>query len=129
MTIRVCTAVIGRVIDGDTIVMSEMRLGWGVSITDDPRRQTTHVRLAGVNTPDSRTGAKWFDPVLAKAATDYVNATWPAGTAVTLTSYELDSFGRSLAKVTAPGGIDIGDALVQLGYARTTDYTPPAPED
>lgn len=127
MTVRVCTATIGRVIDGDTIVMSEMRLGWGVSITDDPRRQTTHVRLAGVNTPDTRLGAKWFDPVLAKAATEYVNSTWPPGTPVVLTSYELDSFGRSLAKVEAFGA-DIGDVLVSLGYARTTDYAPPIAE-
>ena len=127
MTIRVATATISRWIDPDTLVCGEMDLGWGVALRDDPRRQTTHIRLAGVNAPDSITGAKWYDPVLKQAGTAYVNATWPAGTQVILTSYELDNFGRSLAKVTA-AGVDVGDALVQLGYARAGDYTPPIPE-
>lgn len=119
---------IARWIDPDTLVVGEMDLGWGVAIRDDSRRQTTHIRLAGVNAPDTKTNAPWYDPVLKKAGTDYVNATWPAGTAVVLTSYELDSFGRSLAKVTA-AGVDIGDALVGLGYARTGDYVPPVVEE
>lgn len=127
MTIRVATAVISHWIDADTLVCGELDLGWGVAIRDDPRRQTTHIRLAGVNAPDTRPNAKWYDPILAAAATDYVIASWPPGTPVTLTSFELDDFGRSLARVEAFGA-DIGEVLVSLGYARTSDYKPPTPE-
>jgi endonuclease YncB( thermonuclease family) len=129
VTDRIATAVIARWIDPDTLVCGEMDLGWGVAIRDDPRRQTTHIRLAGVNAPDSRPGAKWYDPVLKQAGLDYCNAAWPPGTAIILTSHELDSFGRSLADVViAANGTSVAFALVSLGYARTGDYPVPEPE-
>jgi endonuclease YncB( thermonuclease family) len=123
VTDRIATAVISRWIDADTLVCGEMDLGWGVAIRDDPRRQTTHIRLSGVNAPDSRVGAKWYDPALKQAGLDYCNATWPAGTAIILTSHELDDFGRSLADVViAAGMISVAGTLIGLGFVRTGDY-------
>ena len=129
MTDRIATAAISRWIDGDTLVVGEMDLGWGVALRDDPRRQTTHIRLAGVNCPDSRTNAPWYDPALKQAGIDYVNQAYPAGTAVILTSYELDNFGRSIATVEVTStGVDIGADLVAKGYARMGDYPMPVAE-
>lgn len=133
MTSRIATAVISRWIDADTLVVGELDLGWGVSIHDDPRRQTTHVRLIGVNAPDSRQNAPWYDPALKAAGLAYVTEAYPAGTAVTLMSYELDDFGRSLADVWYSAnydvdGPDIAVDLLERGYVRTGDYPTPSPE-
>src|SRR5438034_427357 len=107
MANRICTALVSRWIDVDTVVLGEMDLGWGVAIRDDPRRQTTHVRLVGVNAPDSRMGAKWYDPQLKAEGIVYVNTIYPPGTALVVTSYELDDFGRSLGTIVTATGVDI----------------------
>jgi endonuclease YncB( thermonuclease family) len=128
MANRIATASISRWIDADTVVLGEMDLGWGVAIRDDPRRQTTHVRLVGVNAPDSRANAKWYDPTLKAVGLAYVTLTYPAGTAVVVTSYELDDFGRSLATIVTTSGADIAADLLAKGFVRTGDYPVPAPE-
>lgn len=141
MTLRVATATISRWIDADTVVVGEIDLGWGVCLRDDPRRQTTHIRLAGVNAPDSRTNAPWYDPALKTAGLAYVNQAYPAGTEVALVSHELDDFGRSLADVflrsvfdaAQEQGLDsahsIATDLLILGYVREGDYPDPPVEE
>ena len=125
MTIRVATGAIARWIDADTLVMGDMDLGWGVAFTDDTRRQTTQIRLAGINAPDSKVNAPWVDAELRLQGIAYVNLTYPPGTQVVLTSYELDDFGRSLATVTTAAGIDIQADLILKGFVRTGDYPMP----
>ena len=134
MTDRIATGIISREIDGDTFVVDELDPGWGVHLQPtSPSDQRCHIRLSGVNTPDTKTNAKWYDPVLAKAASAYFAETWPIGTPVILVSHGLDSFGRSLAEPWvggepgAAGTVEIGAALVAAGYARTGNYpVPPA---
>lgn len=129
MTTRIATATITRWIDGDTVVVDALDPGWGVSLQPTTSSDMRcHIRLAGVNTPDTNKNAKWYDPVLAARASAYSAAVWPSGTKVTLTSYGFDDFGRTLATITDPDGNDVGSLLVTAGYARTGDYPAPPEE-
>jgi len=134
MTDRIATAVIQRWIDGDTFVVSELDPGWGVTLKPThPSDVRCHIRISGINTPDTNHNAKWYDPALAKAAAAYASLTWPEGTTIALTSHGFDSFGRTLADIAVTGGpalptVDMGADLVAAGYARIGDY-PVAPKE
>jgi endonuclease YncB( thermonuclease family) len=135
MTDRIATGTIAREIDGDTFVVDRLDPGWGVNLLPThPSDQRCHIRLSGVNTPDSKSSAKWYDPALAKAASAYFATTWPVGTPVVLVSHGLDDFGRSLADVWVGGdplsttAVNIAAELVRQGYARLGDY-PVAPAE
>lgn len=134
MTDRIATGLIAREIDGDTFVVDALDPGWGLHLQPThPSDQRCHIRISGINTPDTRTTAKWYDPALAAKATAYFAETWPIGTSVVLISHGLDDFGRSIADVWigdpgAAGSVNVGDQLVAQGYARTGDYPVAPPE-
>jgi endonuclease YncB( thermonuclease family) len=129
VTDRIATGPVDHWIDADTVVMAWMDLGWGIRMWNDPRRQTTHVRLSGYNAPDTRVNAKWYNPALKQSGLAYVNSRWEAGTMLRLLSHGLDDFGRSLADIyQLNDGTDIGAALCELSFVRTGDY-PVAPLD
>lgn len=132
--IRMATAHVDHWVDGDTLEVTEIDPGWGVQLrSTSKKRQTMHVRLVGINTPDTRKNAKWCDPHLAANASAYVAEAYPAGTPLELISYALDDFGRTLATVVAVRDdgtrVDVAADLVAKGFARTGDYPTPAPEE
>lgn len=133
MTLRIATAQILREIDGDTFVVDALDPGWGINVLPThPSDQRCHIRLAGVNCPDTRPGARWYDPELAREATAYFASAYPVGTKVVLTSYGIDSFGRTLATAAttrSDGSLaDIGADLQARGLAREGDYPDPVAE-
>lgn len=101
-------ATVERVIDGDTVVMATLDLGWHVQLGGE------HVRLYGIDTPELNTDE-------GKAARDFVEALLPPGAEVTLVSHKLlgesDKYGRTLASITLPDGRDLSTLLIQEDYA------------
>lgn len=105
-------AVVTRVIDGDTIVVS----------TDTHPALT--VRLLGIDTPEVRKPHTPVQPC-GPQASERTRALAPAGTAVRLeydpTQDHTDRYGRALAYVWI-GDVMLNHTLVAEGWARTYVY-------
>jgi endonuclease YncB( thermonuclease family) len=101
-----------QVIDGDTIaVAARIWLGQDVDI---------HIRLAGIDAPE-RKGRCAAERQAADAARDLV-ARLAAQGEVILSDIHYDKYGgRVLARVAAPDGTDIAQALLAHGLARPYD--------
>ena len=106
-------AVIVRAIDGDTVVA---RIG----------RRTEHVRLLGIDTPETHrpgTPIECFGP----EASAFTGALLPPGTPVRLTRdvEARDRYGRLLGQIQrARDGLWIDEALVRSGMAAAKHYAP-----
>lgn len=101
-----------RVIDGDTIVFSEIDLGFEIVL------KNKHGRLLGIDTPE----LKASDPevkALAYEAKDYV-AVRLTDQDVIIKSVEVDNFGRILVKVYLAEEY-VNDTLIAEGYAVVFD--------
>ncbi len=98
-----------RVIDGDTLqVRAEVWLG---------TRVATLVRIDGIDAPELR-GACAGERELARRARRLM-VDRVAGARVALRRVRLGKYaGRVLADVAAPGGLDLGTALIDAGLAR-----------
>lgn len=104
-------AEIVRVVDGDTVDIN-IDLGFGVWLNDE------RVRLAGVDTPESRTSDK-VEKLFGKAAGRYVEERLPVGSMQVLVTKKYDSkgkFGRILGDF-ALGGSSICEQLIESGNA------------
>ncbi len=106
------TAVITRVIDGDTYV-GQVDLPLGVSLREE------HIRLYGVDTPELSSHDE-LQQQLAEAARRWAeqHVQWQR---VTLEVHGRDSFGRVLARVFLNGN-DVGKMLLEKGLAK--EWTP-----
>lgn len=98
------TATVSRIIDGDTLVLTDGR----------------HVRLLGVDTPERDA------PCGAQEATTALTTLTPPGTTVTVTpdptQDELDRYGRTLAYVDSPVTGDAAENLIRQGAGKAYVY-------
>ena len=103
---------VDRVVDGDTVVVvATIWLG---------QTLTTHVRIAGVDTPELR-GDCPAERELARAARDGL-ADLLVSSEVTLHGVRMGTFaGRVVAQVRNAQGRDVGQALLTQGLARAYD--------
>jgi len=104
---------ITRIVDGDTVDV-DIDLGFGVWLSDE------RVRLAGVDTPESRTSDK-VEKLFGKAAGRYVEERLPVGSKQILVTKNYDSkgkFGRILGDFDL-GGSSICEQLIESGNAVT----------
>jgi micrococcal nuclease len=99
------TAVVQRVVDGDTVVLA----GAG------------RVRLIGIDTPEVFGGAECFGPQASAFA-----KRWLTGRRVryVVGREARDRYGRLLAYLWLPGGPSVNATLVARGYARTLTIPP-----
>lgn len=97
-----------RVIDGDT-VEADIDLGFGVWIRD-------RLRLAGIDAPEM-TGN---DKELGRVAKCYLKALIAEQDAVYAQTFKdkRGKYGRMLATLFGPDGLNLNDLLVSRGYAR-----------
>lgn len=105
-----CT--VRRVIDGDTISV-DADLGFDLRIK-------LRLRLAGINTPESRT-RNLREKALGKAATSFLRETLESADAVEFESHERGKFGRVLATpfiVKCGKRTDICKLMIREGHAR-----------
>lgn len=105
---------VGRVIDGDTIVVSAVDLGYHTAATE------VEYRLLRVNCPETNRPASRPAGLAAKAFT----ADWLAqhvghdpGFWLYAATQKTDSFGRYLAEVACGAGHSLSDALLISGNA------------
>jgi len=109
-----------RVIDGDTIVV-DLDLGLDIILKDQ------YIRLAGLNTPETRGREK----VLGKIAKNFVIDKLPIGREIAVLSEKYDprgKYGRIVGTVGyLQGGISINSQLINEGYALPYDGKGPIP--
>lgn len=94
------TATVSKIVDGDTMYVTDINLGFGLVHRGDTGRGIT-LRIFGIDCPEA-TNRKGRDPKEKKyglAAKEFVKAFSPVGTKVTLRTYERDKFGRWLADI------------------------------
>lgn len=97
------TAVIDRVIDGDTAVMV-VDLGFYTYMK-------LHLRFYGVDTPE-RGQPGWTE------ATNFVKAFFATNPEVTINCYGMDKYGRWLSEIVDPSGGTLNKHLVDTGLAK-----------
>jgi micrococcal nuclease len=101
-----------NVVDGDTIDV-EIDLGFSVSFS-------SRVRLAGIDTPESRTKDK-FEKVLGLEAKEYLKSKIKDAKLVVIKTEKPDSsekYGRILGWLYVDGNtISINDQMIEDGYA------------
>jgi endonuclease YncB( thermonuclease family) len=100
-------AIVERVIDGDTVVMT-IDLGFRASMK-------IPVRLYGVDTDElnRKTGDGY-------AAKEFIEKHCPVGSKQLLLSHknQADKYGRWLGTILQPGGVSINEQLLTLALAR-----------
>ena len=102
-----------RVVDGDTVAVLA-RIWPGQTVE-------THVRLAGIDTPELRGSGCPAERALAEAARDRLEGLLGAGP-VYLRDVALGTFaGRVVARIETPAGVDVAGPLVTDGLARVYD--------
>ena len=114
----VYNVILDRVIDGDTIKVSSIDLGFSVSL------QNRSIRIAQIDTPESRINTKKYPErtrekelgLLAKQKL----IEWLVGK-VTIKSYGPDKYGRILADVFCDKG-NIADLLKSHNPPLAVDY-------
>lgn len=100
-----------RVVDGDTL---DVVIDVGFRIT-----MTHRLRLLGVNTPEPRGATRDAGKAATRFVIDWVDAAseiddeWP----LTVTTVEVDSFGRWLADVRDRADQSLSDILLVTGHA------------
>lgn len=103
------TALIIRVVDGDTLVM-DVDVGFGMW------RRNESYRLLRINAPEMRYKA-------GKAAKQFLTKVLAEkGMDATVTTHKSDVYGRFLAEVVLPDGTNVSDYLVTHNHARYKDY-------
>lgn len=103
-------AIVKRIVDGDTIVV-DIDLGFKLWIHNE------HVRLLGINTPESR-GSEKNKGLVCK---EFLQNLLPQNTEVILeTTLGSGKYGRCLAKIAIPTKNinNLSEYLVDLGYAK-----------
>lgn len=107
MSLYTYTAIVERVIDADTLVVS-IDLGFTVWLKDQ------HVRLAHLNAPELPTAA-------GKAALRYLLDLLGPGLPLQVTLQTIkdrqDKYGRYLGVFVTQAGVNINEALVEAGHA------------
>ena len=91
------TAVVSKIVDGDTMYVTDINLGFGVVNRGDTGRGIC-LRLNGIDTPESRT-RDLEEKRYGLAAKEFVKAFAPVGTEVTLRTYKKGKYGRWLADI------------------------------
>ena len=113
-----------KVVDGDTIDV-DIDLGFDISFT-------SRVRLAGIDTPESRTADK-MEKALGLEAKDYLKKSIDAAKTVVIKTEKMDSsekYGRILGWVFLDGAetsinqkmIDDGHAWGYMGETKVKDF-------
>ncbi len=96
-------ATIDRWIDGDSCVVHRGATP-GVEIHGE------HVRVQGINAPEMRDAG-------GAAARDFAVSLAPPGSAVTLICTKPDKYGRLLARIVLPDGLDLSELMINAGHA------------
>lgn len=99
---------IERVIDGDTVVFSEIDLGFDIAL------KNRHGRLLGINAPETRTKDQEIK-IKGNQSKDYLTGRL-TGKDVIIKSCEVDNFGRILCLIYLEEEL-INDTLLIEGYA------------
>jgi micrococcal nuclease len=113
-----------KIVDGDTIDV-DIDLGFDISFT-------SRVRLAGIDTPESRTADK-MEKALGLEAKDYLKKSIDAAKTVVIKTEKMDSsekYGRILGWVFLDGAetsinqkmIDDGHAWGYMGETKVKDF-------
>ena len=101
-----------KVIDGDTIDV-EIDLGFDISITK-------RIRLAGIDTPESRTSDK-YEKVLGLEAKDYLKYKLAGATTIVIKTEKPDSsekYGRVLGWLHLDSDeLSVNESMIASGYA------------
>lgn len=105
-----------EVIDGDTIVLEYVDLGFNIFLTD------IRIRFNRINAPESRT-LDLTEKELGLRSKEYLKERLTDKDIVieTYKDRQHDDFGRYLAEVLLEG-VNINDELVKLGYAKLKTY-------
>lgn len=104
-------AVVGRVVDGDTIDV-DVDMGFRAW------RMSERLRLAGINAPETR-GAERPEGLAAKAWIEERLA--PGAEIVIDTEKDPDAFGRWIATIWLDG-VDLNASMVEAGHAVWREY-------
>jgi micrococcal nuclease len=103
---------VSKVVDGDTIDV-EIDLGFDISFS-------SRVRLAGIDTPESRTTDK-IEKTLGLESKDYLKKAIDASKTVVIKTEKMDSsekYGRILGWVFLDGSeVSINQKMINEGYA------------
>jgi len=91
------TATVSKIVDGDTVYVTDINLGFGIVNRGDTGRGIC-LRLNGIDTPESRT-RDLEEKQYGLAAKAFVQAFSPVGTEVTLRTYKKGKYGRWLADI------------------------------
>ena len=105
-----CT--VRRVIDGDTIDV-DADLGFDVSIK-------LRLRLAGINTPETRTRNK-VEKIFGLAATKFLKSALEEADSLEFESHDRGKFGRVLATpfiIKGEDRVDVCQLMIREGHAR-----------
>lgn len=101
-----------NVVDGDTVDV-DLDLGFNISYSQ-------RVRLAGIDTPESRTSDK-FEKSLGLEAKDYLKSKLKDATIVVIKTEKPDSsekYGRILGWIYVDGNtVSVNDQMIEDGYA------------
>jgi len=103
--------IVGRIIDGDTIVISEIDLGFSVKLANEK------LRFHGINTPESRT-RDLREKEIGLQAKARVEELLPPGQPFSFKSLGYGKYGRILGIPFTVDGEDVCSLLVQEGLAR-----------
>ena len=95
------TATVSKIVDGDTMYVTDINLGFGVVNRGDTGRGIC-LRLNAIDTEESRT-RDLEEKRYGLAAKEFVKAFSPVGTKVTLRTYEKGKYGRWLADIKVGG--------------------------
>ena len=114
----VYNVVLDRVIDGDTIKVSSIDLGFSVSL------QNRSIRIAQIDTPESRINTKKYPERIREKELGLLAKQklieWLVGN-ITIKSYGPDKYGRILADVFCDKG-NIADLLKAHEPTLAVDY-------
>ena len=91
------TAAVSKIVDGDTMYVTDINLGFGVVNRGDNGRGIC-LRRNGIDTPESRT-RDLEEKRYGLAAKAFVKAFAPVGTEVILRTYKKGKYGRWLADI------------------------------
>jgi endonuclease YncB( thermonuclease family) len=104
-----CEGTVVKIRDGDTFLV-DLDLGWTVRLKVNDRGTGYGViRVLNLWCPELNEAG---GPQAKVAAQELL----PLGSTVTITSRELDSFGRSLANVALPDGRDFATVMIAAGH-------------
>ncbi len=102
------SAVVSRVIDGDTVVLDNKE----------------HVRLLGINAPEYELWKPYVEPY-GKEAAEYLRSRLKGKKVLLEGDQETkDRYGRTLAYVYLSDGTFVNEELVRGGYAQARYYAP-----